>query len=287
MFVLAALVAAFVCAMLLVGIVRSRRRADEPARPLRWGEPFIVVGGIVVTGIVLIVVFVVSVRDLTAIAGGADRAELTVQVIGHDWWWEARYPGGAVTANEIHIPAGEKVRLELSTDDVIHSFWVPQLGPKTDMIPGRTNTAVVEASASGRYRGQCAEYCGLQHANMVLWVVAEDRDDFDRWQRNESRPAREPQTDLARGGQRIFLESTCAGCHAIRGTDADGILGPDLTHLASRDTIAAGTLRLTTSSLGSWIVDPQESKPGAAMPPNEQLTAREIAALVAYLEGLR
>jgi cytochrome c oxidase subunit 2 len=287
MFGLAAVVVAFVCVMLLAGIVRSRRRTGDPRRPVRWGEPLIVIGGIVVTGIVLVFVFVVSIRDLRAIAGGAEDAKLTVEVIGHDWWWEARYPNGAVTANEIHVPAGEKIRLELGTDDVIHSFWVPQLGPKTDMIPGRVNVAVLEASEPGRYRGQCAEYCGLQHANMALWIVADARPDFERWLRNEGRPARSPRSALALRGERIFMESTCAGCHAVRGTEAAGTLGPDLTHLARRETIAADTLRLTTSNLGSWIVDPHERKPGAAMPPNDQLSAREVAALVAYLRGLR
>ncbi|HYZ93148.1 MAG TPA: cytochrome c oxidase subunit II, partial [Actinomycetota bacterium] len=230
MLVISAAVFVLVVVMIVVGVVRrGRPGVDSEAR---WTGPFIVLGGIVASSMILIAVFVVSLIDLRAIAGDTDGEHFTIDVIGHDWWWEARYPGGAVTANEIHVPAGRSVRLRLSTADVIHSFWVPQLGPKTDMIPGRINTAIVHANDPGRYRGQCAEYCGLQHAKMVLWIVADEPAAFEDWLRNESRSRREPTDALARRGERIFLESTCAECHAIRGTAAEGNLGPDLTHLA-------------------------------------------------------
>lgn len=275
-----------VVGMIAYAIVRGRRRTEEEARGrVPWGEPFIIIAGIVVSGIVLLVFFVVSLQTMRALAEPSEDPELTIEVVAHDWWWEARYPNGGVTANEIHIPAGEPVRLELTTADVIHSFWVPQLGPKMDMIPGRTNELVLEADDPGRYRGQCAEYCGLQHANMILFVVAQEPDAFDDWMDHEAQPAEEPTSDLSRRGREVFLGSTCAACHTIRGTPAEGALGPDLTHLASRETLAAGVLENDAGNLTLWIEAPQSVKPGATMPPTE-LSSDELGALVAYLSGL-
>jgi cytochrome c oxidase subunit 2 len=273
-----------VAGLMATAIVRRRRRGQEidPSTP-RWGEPFIVVSGVVVPVVLLTAVFVLSVRDMNAIANGGDT-RLTVEVVGHMWWWEARYPGGAVTANEIHIPTGESVRFEVTTVDVIHSFWVPQLGPKIDMVPGRTNVLHVRADRPGTYRGQCAEFCGLQHANMAFFVVAEPPDEFDRWLLNEAQPAASPTADAA-GGLDVFLRSSCVGCHTIRGTEAMGTLGPDLTHLASRTTLAAGTIPNARGHLADWIADPQSIKPGTVMPPTE-LTSGEMTALLDYLEGL-
>jgi cytochrome c oxidase subunit 2 len=278
---------AFVAGMLVWSVVRGRRRSEDDARaPARWGEPFIVIAGVGASAVVLISVFLVSLHEMGALAAQGDATAMSMRVIGHDWWWEAQYDNGAVTANELHIPAGVRVRLHLQTADVIHSFWVPQLAPKRDMIPGRTNDLWIEADAPGRYRGQCAEYCGLQHAHMALWVVAQRAPDFDAWLRDQAQPARAPSSALAAHGRDVFLNTTCVGCHAIRGTAATGKLGPDLTHLGSRATIAGGTLPNAPDSLAAWIVDPQDAKPGVSMPPT-QLAADDLRAIVAYLQDLR
>jgi cytochrome c oxidase subunit II len=268
-----------VLGMMGAAIVRRRRRGIEVdhAEP-RWGDPFVVIAGVVLPVVILTGVFVVSVRDLNAIQDGDPR--LTVDVIGHVWWWEGRYPGGAVVANELHIPVGRTVAFRLTTADVIHSFWVPRLAQKMDMIPGRTNTLLVRAEKVGTYRGQCAEFCGLQHAHMALSVVVEPPDEFAAWLRDQARPA-----PAAADGLDIFLSSSCAGCHTIRGSEAAGTLGPDLTHIASRETIAARTLENTHENLKAWIADPQAFKPGAVMPPTE-LTSEELRSLVDYLETL-
>jgi cytochrome c oxidase subunit 2 len=275
-----------VLAFLVAAVVKARRKEAVPSAQPRWGEQFVVIAGIVVPSLVLIAVFVVSLRDMAALSSPEREPRITIEVVGHDWWWEVVYQeSGAVTANEIHIPVGEPVELELTTDDVIHSFWVPQLQAKTDLIPGQTNEMWLEADEPGRYRGQCAEYCGLQHANMIFYVVAEPAADFQRWLSEQAANASDPQDLSAAAGREVFLDNTCAGCHTIRGTEADATLGPDLTHLAGRDTIAAGVLDNTRGDLASWIVDPQGVKPGATMPPTT-LTADELENLLDYLEQL-
>ena len=284
MFWISLVVFVVVAGLMAAAIVRRRRRGLEvDASEPRWGDPFVVIAGVVVPAVILTSVLVVSARDLVAMTDTRD-AQLTIQVVGHMWWWEVRYPDGVETANEIHIPVGETVRFEVSSVDVIHSFWVPELAPKIDMIPGRTNVLDVRAERSGTYRGQCAEFCGLQHANMAFFVVAEPRAEFDRWLRNESLPAGIP-SPRATAGLRIFLESSCVGCHTIRGTEASGTLGPDLTHVAARHTLAAGTIANTRDDLAAWISDPQSIKPGAVMPPTE-LSPQELSAVVEYVEGL-
>jgi cytochrome c oxidase subunit 2 len=281
MLAVATAVFAFVAGMLVLSAARARRKTEEEAaRPAPWGEPFIVVMGLVVSGAILVGFFLFSLTRMQALADGGRQTKLTVDVIGHDWWWEVRYPNGAVSANEIHIPAGVRVQLALTSDDVIHSFWVPPLGPKTDMIPGQRNTLWLEASQPGVYRGQCAEFCGLQHANMIIRVVADPPADFDRWVADQARPA------AAREGAELFERQTCAGCHRIRGTAAVGTAGPDLTHIGGRTTIGAGVLPMSNENLRRWIGNPQSIKPGAAMPPTT-LAPAELDALVAYLEALR
>lgn len=223
----------------------------------------------------------------TTEAPAASSTKLTVKVVGHQWWWELRYPGtDAVTANEIHIPARTRVDVVGTTADVIHSFWVPELNRKVDLIPGRVNRLLFDAYRAGEYRGQCAEYCGQQHANMSLEVFAEPPGAFRRWLDNEERPARKPATPLAGVGERLFEALPCSGCHMIRGTPANGTIGPDLTHVASRTTLAALTLPNQPSDLAHWIEDPQRYKPGAKMP-GTALSDRQVAALVAYLDGLK
>ena len=211
---------------------------------------------------------------------------LTVDVIGHQWWWEVRYPGTtAVTANEIHIPIDTRVNVVATTADVIHSFWVPQLARKIDEVPGRNNRVLLYASRPGRYRGQCAEFCGFQHANMSLFVVAQPASAFRAWLANMAAPARAPVTAAQRAGQRLFMTSQCESCHQIRGTSAAGTVGPDLTHLATRRTIAAATLVNDPTHLLRWISSPQSVKPGNRMP-DLGLPRSEYAEIVSYLESL-
>ncbi len=265
----------------------SEEVADEgiDKRPVPWGPRFIVIAGLVVSGAVLAGTFAVSLRGLDALAGPTRDPALTIEVIGRNWWWEVRYPNGAVTANEIHIPVGRQVEVKLSTADVIHSFWVPQLNVKQDQVPGMDNRISLLADEPGRYRGQCAEYCGLQHARMVFYVDAQPQAEFEQWLAREGAPAAGPTSQTASTGRDIFLRSSCAGCHTVRGTTAAGTLGPDLTHLASRETIGAGTLPMQRGPLSDFVRDAQDAKPGATMPPTE-VTPEELSAIVDYLMGL-
>jgi len=288
LFGISAAVFFFVTAMLALAVVRRRRPSQgDPGREAeaRWGHRFILVSGVVVPAVILSATFGVTLHEMTALARPLNRTRLTVGVIGHLWWWEARYPNGAVTANELHIPVGEPVRLELTTADVIHSFWVPQLQTKMDQIPGHINEMWLQANAPGRYRGQCSQFCGLQHAHMIFSVVAEPAGDFQAWEARQAEPAAAPSGPSAASGLGVFTSNTCAGCHTIRGTSALATVGPDLTHLADRATLASGTIDNTQSDLARWITDPQGVKPGAIMPPT-QLSPSDLADLVAYLQSL-
>jgi cytochrome c oxidase subunit 2 len=212
---------------------------------------------------------------------------ITIDVIGHQWWWEVHYPGSpAVTANEIHIPVGTRVNVVATTADVIHSFWVPQLARKIDEVPGRNNRVLLFASRPGRYRGQCAEFCGFQHANMSLFVIAQSRAAYRAWLSNMSALAPKPTSATARAGEKVFMANQCASCHEIRGTSARGLVGPDLTHLASRRTLAAAEIRNTPAELRAWIASPQMIKPGSRMP-DLGLSPTQYNEIAAYLEGLR
>jgi cytochrome c oxidase subunit 2 len=252
---------------------------------------FVVGGGAAVTAAILIVfalaTFLVD-RRLFAHTGDG---EISVQVTGHQWWWEVHYqdpvPSNSfATANELHIPVGATVKVTLDSPDVIHSFWVPNLQGKMDLIPGQKNTIWLTARDAGTYRGQCAEFCGLQHASMALMVVAEPRDRFDAWAEKQRQSAPEPQSDDQKRGKEIFLSGPCVMCHAIQGTTAGAVLGPDLTHVAGRLTLAAGRLPNTRGHLAGWIVDPQSQKPGAQMPPN-LFRGEELQALLSYLGMLQ
>jgi cytochrome c oxidase subunit 2 len=285
---------AIVTGLLLLAWKRRNRvgaggdtEGDKPGERLAW---YVVVGAGIVTPIALVAtLFVIS--DIFVIgateAPAQGKTELTIDVTGHQWWWEARYAGTrAVTANEIHIPVRTSVRIVARTADVIHSFWVPQLNRKIDTIPGAANAIGLYADAVGRYRGQCAEFCGLEHAHMSVYVIAQTRADFDRWLAAQSRPASSPASAAALAGEKVFMEGPCASCHAIRGTGADGYVGPDLTHLQSRTTIAALMIPNTDSSLRRWILDSQRIKPGNQMP-DFNLDGTRLNDLLAYLEGLR
>jgi cytochrome c oxidase subunit 2 len=216
---------------------------------------------------------------------------LVIEVTASQWWWQVRYPDAdasrtLTTANEIHIPAGTKVRLVLRSQDVIHSFWVPNLNGKQDLIPGRETDIIIEASREGVFRGQCAEFCGVQHAQMALQVIARSPAAFEAWRNDQLQPADEPTDDARRRGRDVFLASACVMCHTIRGTPASGRTGPDLTHLASRREIAAGALPMNRGNLAAWIADPQGIKPGNHMP-IVGMTADDLQSLLAYLEGLQ
>ena len=218
--------------------------------------------------------------------------ELQVDVTGHQWWWQLEYDDPVDpsknfgTANELHVPVGKTVLLRLRADDVIHSFWVPNLAGKKDLIPGRVSTLIFSVEKPGAYRGQCAEFCGLQHAKMAFLVIAEPPDQYEAWAAAQRKSAPEPRTAQEKRGQQLFVGGRCAMCHAIQGTPANGRHAPDLTHLASRQTLAAGMLPNTVGHLAGWILDPQGIKPGVNMPANP-LPPDDLYALLAYLGTLK
>ena len=257
---------------------------EEAARRRSMG--LVIGGGVVLPVVILVPLTVMMLLVADRISPFAADDPMEIEVVGHQFWWEVTYPGtGAVTANEIRIPTNTPVQLRMESADVIHSVWVPQLAGKIDMIPGQTTHLALDADEAGEYWGYCAEFCGVQHARMRFLVIAHEPDDFDEWLANESAPARDPASEQAERGQEIFAEVGCAACHSVRGTDAGGTTGPDLTHLASRRTLGAGTLPNERGHLGGWISDPQATKPGNLMPPTP-LTGDELLDLLAYLEGL-
>jgi cytochrome c oxidase subunit 2 len=231
-----------------------------------------------------VVILVAAMLWTTARLTASAPPSLTIEVVGRRWWWEVRYPAhGVVTANEIHVPSGADVELQLTADDVIHSFWVPVLHGKRDLIPNRV-TRLRFRAAVGVHRGQCAEYCGIQHAGMGVRVVAEPPEAFAAWLAREQAPASPAAGETRRAGERVFLV-WCVACHAVRGTPAAGRVGPDLTHVASRRTLAAGVVPNSEASLAAWIADPQVLKPGTLMP-TLPLDPDAVRALAAYLAGL-
>lgn len=260
----------------------ERTQADAG---LRW-----LYVGVGISSVVLAGCAIWTLLTLSAVARPAVEPAFTVRVTGMQWWWRLRYEGASpnsifLTANELHIPVGKPVRLELEGGDVIHSFWVPQLGGKTDTIPGLTNVSWFQADRPGVYRGQCGEYCGLQHAHMAIRVVAEPEPAFRAWWQAQLQAAAPADASAVPAGARLVQER-CAACHAIRGTGAGGLLGPDLTHLMSRQTIAAGTLPNDPAHLARWITHSQDIKPGTKMP-SIALSDAELRDVVAYLTTLR
>jgi cytochrome c oxidase subunit 2 len=216
-----------------------------------------------------------------------ERNELRVEVVGEQWWWRVTYPDQNIeTANEIRLPVGRPIEIGLDSDNVIHSFWVPQLAGKVDTIPGQHNTLRFTITKAGTYRGQCAEYCGLQHANMALLVIALPADEFDRWALQHSQAPSGPTSELQERGQLAFTSLPCAGCHTIRGTSATGTKGPDLTDFGERQSIGAETVPNNTGNLAGWIVNSQSIKPGNQMPPIS-VGSGELQALIAYLQSLK
>ena len=226
---------------------------------------------------------------LAAVASAPQAPAFTIEIRAHQWWWEARYIDGRsdrtfLTANELHVPVGQPVQLRLIGDDVIHSFWIPALAGKTDVIPGQTNMAWIEANQAGTYRGQCTEYCGVQHAHMSEFVIAQSQSEFDDWWTHQLTDASAPTAESAQKGELVFLDR-CAACHTVRGTGAGGIVGPELTHLMSRHTLGAGTLPNEPQSLARWITNAQQAKPGCRMPTLD-LSRDELTAVSAYVQTL-
>jgi len=249
----------------------------------------------IATGITVLILLGLTILSVsvgkTVSASGAPAGSLAIDITGTQWWWKVRYESDdpsriLLTANEIHIPVGRPIAIRGNSEDVIHSFWVPSLQGKRDLIPGRPTLEWLQADHPGEYRGQCAEFCGIQHAHMAFWVIAEPPDQFNSWMDHQLQPAAEPADDEAIHGQEIFLKSACILCHAIRGTIAAAQVGPDLTHFGSRKTIAAGTLANTKGNLAGWIADPQNIKPGTHMA-TVALQPAEMQPLIDYLESLK
>lgn len=291
--IVAIAVMVIVSALLLWGVLRRRPRPADPrdltVRSDSGGMSWIYIG-IGLTTAVLVGSAIWTMTTLAAIAMPAPAAGPTVQVTASQWWWALRYadsdPAQVFTgANEIHIPVGRPVRVELNSIDVIHSFWIPGLAGKMDVIPGQTNVMWLQAEKPGIYRGQCGEYCGAQHAHMAMSVIADEPASYAAWRSGQVRAAPPPSSPATQTGERLFT-SRCAACHTVRGTGAGGILGPDLTHLMSRHTLAAGLLPNTPGNLAAWISNPQSLKPGTRMPA-PVLSPAELQSVVAYLDTLK
>src|SRR3954468_2307700 len=291
--IVAAIVWTAVVIVLGVGLLRRKRAVDQP---LDLHQPFEQRSGRVILALGIATTVVVLGLSLVSYAGqrtvfAKDEKAHILKIIGHQWWWEVRYEADSphqsfVTANEIRIPTGEPVRLELESADVIHSFWVPSLTGKMDLIPGQKNELQFTAKTPGIYRGQCAEFCGAQHAHMAFTVKAMPADEYKRWRDHQNQSAPSPSDPLSIRGEQLFRGRGCGLCHTIRGTLAGGQFGPDLTHIASRETIAAGTLPQNSGNLAAWIADPQHIKPGNLMP-KMSLRSDELIAILHYLEQLQ
>lgn len=290
MLALGAAVFVVVAVVLAVGLFRSRPGdAPEagPQPPQRFG-PWIVGGGVALPLVLITTVFGATVRAMRTVPTSAPPDALVVEIVGYQWWWEVRYPDeGITTANEMHIPVGRPVALRLTSADVIHSFWVPALAGKLDLLPDRTNTLVLEADEPGRHLNRCAEFCGLQHTLMGMDVVAESPEAFAAWVADRQAPAADATTTISQRGRDVFFEAgRCASCHAVQGTGADGRKGPDLTHVASRASLGAAAVPNTPDQRARWVSDPHTIKRGVAMPAPD-LSEEELQAVLAYLETLR
>lgn len=273
--------------LLIYSIVRFRRRDESEVPRQIYGSVPVEIAWTVAPAIIVLILMFLTFRTMRTVAEPPPSNTVNVQVVGHQWWWEFRYPDlGIVTANELHVPVGEVVRFELESADVIHSFWVPQLAGKTDAMPGRQTQTWFRVDEAGIYQGQCAEFCGTQHGQMRFQVVAESPEAFDAWAEQQAAGPVEVTDELAQRGQELFVQSACVGCHTIQGTQAQGQTGPNLTHVGSRRTLAAGVLENTPENMARWIRNPQEVKPGNLMP-NLNLTQEEVDALVAYLQSLK
>ena len=282
-----------VATLLIYSIVKFRgTKADAGREPAQvYGSTQIELAWTVIPILIVVVLFIATAQVIHAVQDAPKPANaLEVTVIGHQFWWEYRYPAlGIVTANELHIPVSDPANprptfLKLLSADTDHSFWIPQLGGKTDLIPNHPNSMWMDPHRPGIFLGQCAQYCGTQHGKMLLRISVDSSEDFDAWVRAQQQPAAQDEKTIA--GRRVFETTACINCHAISGTAANGRFGPDLTHLMSRDTIASGAAGNTTENLRLWIQDPEAIKPGSLMPAMK-LSDTDLDALVRYMESLR
>ena len=275
-------------------MARARRRARDNETLDSGGEQRMTTAVSYAVGATIVILLIFLGHDLSVgrtLSPIPSKHPLTIEVTGHQWWWEASYAdtsahGRFTTANELHVPVGKPVLFLLSAADVIHSMWVPNLAGKKDLVPGYTQSFWFTADTAGTYRGQCAEFCGMQHAKMAMFIVAEPQGSYDAWVKQQQQAAETPADPKSSRGKEVFLTSSCAMCHNIDGTEAGSHVGPDLTHLASRSTIAAGTLPNTRGALAGWIVDAQGIKPGVKMPPNT-IAPKDLDALLTYLQSLK
>lgn len=295
-FGIAAVVFVVVEGLLIYSTVRFRYKARGSLPQQIEGNTPLEIAWTLAPAIVLVIIFVVSLQTLRAVvnspnsaagaAGGPSSDELHVHIVGHQWWWEFDYPNlGIITANELHVPVGAAVNIDVESADVIHSFWVPQLGGKIDVIPGHVNHTWFQATQAGSYHGQCAEFCGVEHAGMRFEVIAEAPDQFQAWVKQQQAPTATMDGDAVKGEQ-LLITGSCAGCHTIDRTKAQGKVGPNLTHFASRRLFAGGVLENKPENIARWLADPQQVKPGNLMP-NLHLSPEQIDALVAYLKSLK
>lgn len=273
--------------LLLWVVFRYRDRGgDEMPEPVH-GSTLLEIGWTLVPAVILVLIAVPTIRTIWQVDNPPTAADpLQIEVVGHQWWWEFNYPEQEITtANEIHVPVGRTVQLTMTSADVIHSFWVPRVAGKRDVNPEETTGLWFTVDSAGRYPGQCAEYCGTSHALMQMELVAHEPDSFRDWVRNQQMPADTPQSELARQGMDAFVQNACFSCHVVEGTMAEGRIGPDLTHVASRNRIAAGMLPNDSASMARWLEDPQAVKPAnlMAIPDLDDETIRQ---LIAYLQSL-
>ena len=277
-----------VSGLLAYASVKFRKRKDDDGRePAQvYGSSQVELAWTITPVVIVLVLFLATARVIFSVQDAPrPPGSLEVTVIGHQFWWEYRYPGlNVVTANELHLPVGEPTFLTLLSADTDHSFWVPRLAGKTDLIPNHPNKMWVEPRETGLYLGQCAQYCGTQHAKMLLRIYVESREDFDRWIHEQAAAARTD--DLSSEGRRIFERTACINCHTVAGTAATGRFGPDLTHLMSRETLGSGIAPNTPENLRGWIRRPDDFKPGSRMP-RMGLSDQELDAVTAYLVSLR
>lgn len=265
-------------------------RGSETAHEARRNASLIIGGGILFPTVVLAALLIYGLSMMPPMLARAPEGSLRIEVVGEQWWWRVRYMppdgGEVVLANEIRLPVGEPVEFELASADVIHSFWIPSLGGKMDMIPGRRTHLVLHPTRTGVFRGACAEYCGESHALMALYAVVMEKDAFAQWLNAQRKPAREPSDATALQGREHFFANGCTACHTVRGTGADGVVGPDLTHIASRVSLGGGIMPNDTAALKKWIARTHEVKPGVLMPHFGMLPEDELSALAAYLRSL-
>ena len=272
---------------LIVAIFRFRERPGGPAPKRTHGNTILEISWTLAPAVVLVLIAIPTIKTIWDVDRPPRGESLVVEAIGHQWWWEFRYPDlGVVTANEIHIPVGTQIDVRLTSDDVIHSFWFPRLGGKRDVIPGRENQIWFTADSAGIYLGQCAEFCGLSHALMKMELVAESPEDFERWVEQQKADAVVADSATFARGSQAFMQSGCIACHAVRGTIAQGVIGPDLTHVGSRRRIAAGILDNTPENMERWIRYPQQVKPGALMQVPE-MDDETVRLIVEYLQNLK